>query len=201
MISYIKGTFTEIYDNTIIVECAGIGYQLLVPVSMLSMYKIGAEVRIYTYLNVREDAITLFGFSSRDELDVFRLLIGVSGVGPKAALAILGAMSANDFKVAVLSEDTKTISKAPGIGVKTAKKLILELKDKFSLDEVFDNSTASPGQVTGEISAGVEEAVLALESLGYSGTEALGAVKSVPGAYELSTEELLKAALKKLAFM
>ena len=128
MIGYIKGRLEEVMDGAIIVDNNGIGYEILVPASVIgSLPSKGNEVKIYTYMNVREDLLQLFGFMTRDDLEVFKMLITVSGIGPKGALGILGVMSADDIRFAVMSEDAKTISKAPGIGAKTARKLIIEL--------------------------------------------------------------------------
>ena len=160
----------------------------------------GQELKVYTYLHVREDALQLFGFRSRDELQVYRLLLGISGIGPKAAIGILSAMSVDTLRFAVLSDDAAAIAKAPGIGKKTAQKLILELKDKFSLEEAFEKKLAANQQSAAEQinEDAASEAVQALVALGYSGTEALQAVKKVEGAADMDTEAVLKAALKFL---
>ena len=127
MISFIRGKIAWITENTVVIDHQGIGYEVSVPASILMKQpRQGEEIFLYTYLQVREDGISLFGFESRDELKVFRMLIGVSGIGPKGAVGILSAVSVDNLRFAVLSEDEKTISKAPGIGTKTARKLILE---------------------------------------------------------------------------
>ena len=145
----------------------------------------------------------LYGFLRKDDLHVFQLLLSVNGIGPKAALGMLSALSANDIRFAVLAEDAKAIAKAPGIGPKTAQKLILELKDKFDLQETFDSTLSE--HTEGSVPAGTtrqvqEEAVQALVALGYPGGEALKAVRAADTGGDLNTEELLKAALKKMAF-
>ena len=195
MIGYIKGIVEEVTSDRLILENGGIGYEIFVPSSVLdSGLREGEELKIYTYLNVREDALQLFGFLTRDDLQVYRLLIGVNGIGPKAAIGVLSAMSADTLRFAVLADE------APGIGKKTAQKLILELKDKFSLEEAFEQKLAAT-QAKETVQAGEDassEAVQALVALGYSGTEALQAVKKVAGAADMDTEAVLKAALKYL---
>lgn len=201
MIGYIKGTIAEITPDRLVLENGGIGYEIFVPSSILdSGARQGQELKVYTYLHVREDALQLFGFRSRDELQVYRLLLGISGIGPKAAIGILSAMSVDTLRFAVLSDDAAAIAKAPGIGKKTAQKLILELKDKFSLEEAFEKKLAANQQNAAEQinEDAASEAVQALVALGYSGTEALQAVKKVEGAADMDTEAVLKAALKFL---
>ena len=201
MIGYIKGTIAEITPDRLVLENGGIGYEIFVPSSILdSGARQGQELKVYTYLHVREDALQLFGFRSRDELQVYRLLLGISGIGPKAAIGILSAMSVDTLRFAVLSDDAAAIAKAPGIGKKTAQKLILELKDKFSLEEAFEKKLAANQQSAAEQinEDAASEAVQALVALGYSGTEALQAVKKVEGAADMDTEAGLKAALKFL---
>src|SRR5690554_1437219 len=131
MIGYITGDLTVVSQDSIIIEQAGIGYELTVPSSAINnLPSIGSDVKIYTYLHVREDILALYGFLNHDDLKVFKLLITVSGIGPKAAIGILSALTPDDLRFAILSEDVKAITQAPGVGPKTAKKLILELKDK-----------------------------------------------------------------------
>ena len=201
MIGYIKGTVAELSADRLILENGGIGYEIFVPASVLDAgIRQGQELKVYTYLHVREDALQLFGFQSRDELQTYRLLLGVSGIGPKAAIGILSAMSVDTLRFAVLSDDAAAIAKAPGIGKKTAQKLILELKDKFSLEEAFEKKLAENQQDAAEPVSedAASEAVQALVALGYSGTEALQAVRKVEGAADMDTEAVLKAALKNL---
>ena len=172
MIGYIKGTVAELSADRLILENGGIGYEIFVPASVLDAgIRQGQELKVYTYLHVREDALQLFGFQSRDELQTYRLLLGVSGIGPKAAIGILSAMSVDTLRFAVLSDDAAAIAKAPGIGKKTAQKLILELKDKFSLEEAFEKKLAANQQDAAEPVSedAASEAVQALVALGYSG--------------------------------
>ena len=202
MIGYIRGKIAEKLEDRIILDNQGIGWEILVPAGMLgSGIRIGDELKLYTYLHVREDAMQLFGFFSRDDLDVFGLLLNVSGIGPKGAMGILSAMSSDDLRFAVLADDAARIARAPGIGKKTAQKLILELKDKFRLDEAFEkkleHSIEFPGQQTGTDSA-ENDAVQALEALGYSAAEALQAVRKVHADESMDSEAILKAALRQI---
>lgn len=201
MISYIKGKLTEVDDGIIVVENNGIGFNIHVPATVISSFSsIGDEVKVYTYLQIREDAHSLFGFLSRDDLNIFKMLINVNGIGPKGALAILSTISPDDLRFAILSDDAKLISTAPGIGSKTAQKLILELKDKIKLEETFESYSKSVNTVkTDDVLVAKNEAVEALVSLGYGSTEAMKAVRDVENADELDSEEILKRALKKLA--
>ena len=131
MIAYLKGEIVEILEDRVILEAGNIGYNLFMPMAGVdAILHVGDETKTYTYLNVREDAMQLYGFLTKDDLNVFKLLLGVNGIGPKAALGVLSGLSADELRFAVLADDVKTISKAPGIGKKTAQKLILELKDK-----------------------------------------------------------------------
>ena len=202
MIGYVKGILEEADDQCIIVDNHGIGYRIFVPGSVFSgAIPIGQEVKVYTYLNVKEDAMQLYGFATRDDLRVFKLLLGVNGIGPKAGLGILSALSADDLRVAVLADDAAAIAKAPGIGKKTAQKLILELKDKLDLEDAFEQKLANQAAADTTETAGdsqLQEAVQALVALGYPNTDALRAVKKVEGAETMDVETLLKAALKKM---
>lgn len=202
MYAYIKGTVAAIDGGSVVLDNHGIGYLIYVPGTVLDDLSVGDEVKIYTYFSVREDAMQLYGFLSQDDLDLFKLLITVSGIGPKGAVGILSAMSADDLRFAVLSDDAAAISKAPGIGKKTAQKVILELKDKLNLEEALEKqqnhiekATASKG--TG--SSAQSDAVMALEALGYSGTESMKAVRSAAEENpDAAVETLIKAALRFL---
>ncbi len=203
MIGYIKGIIEEIEEDSIILENGGIGYRIFVPASLLDRgARTGDEVKIYTYLHVKEDLMQLYGFFAKDDLEIFRLLLNVSGIGPKGAMGILSGLSADDLRFAVLADDAAAIAKAPGIGKKTAQKLILELKDKFKLDEAFEKKFAHVENAGAEAagkqgaSAAEADAVQALTALGYSGTEALQAVRKVRADADMTTEEILKEALK-----
>ena len=205
MYSYIKGELSEIVaENHIVVENGGIGYNIYIPGQVLSLLPgVGEEVKIYTYLCVREDAFILYGFLTRDDLNVFKLLIGVSGIGPKGALAILSVMSTDDLRFAVLSDDAKAIAKAPGVGNKTAQRLIIELKDKLSLEDAFEQRLSHIQEaVSGNGLKGIRnEAVEALVSLGYSSAEALKVLRDIEITEDSSVEDILKLALKQMAFL
>ena len=204
MISFLKGLIEEKSEKSIFLDVHGVGYEIYMPTGSASMLpSVGEEVKIHTYLQISENGIGLYGFLTRDELNVFKLLITVNGIGPKGAVGILSALTANELRLAVLSDDDKAISKAPGIGAKTAKKLILELKDKFhledALEEIAEPVKAVPGGAG--INDAYAEAVQALTALGYSNSDALKAVKLADNGELLTTEDLLKAALKQLAFL
>ena len=204
MIGYINGRLEEVMDGAIIVDNNGIGYEIFVPASVIgSLPSKGNEVKIYTYMNVREDSLQLFGFMTRDDLEVFKMLITVSGIGPKGALGILGVMSADDIRFAVMSEDAKTISKAPGIGAKTARKLIIELKDKLNFKDVIEGALDRGENAAANSSASadkqiISDAVEALTALGYSASDAMKAVRMVEMTDDMTVEKLLKLSLKNM---
>lgn len=198
MINFICGVVDSIEEDSLVIDRGGIGFQIFVPGSVMDRQpRIGDEIKVYTYLHVKEDIMQLYGFMSRDDLVVFRMLINVNGIGPKAALGILSGLSANELKFAVLSDDIAAITKAPGIGKKTAQKLILELRDKFSLDETFeqkysDSQGCNPPSMAPDVS---KDTIQALVSLGYSNSEAFQAVNKVRGQ-NMDAETMLRAALK-----
>lgn len=204
MINFVKGELDTVTENSIIVENNGIGFEILVPLSVVSnLPQTGNEVKIYTYTYVREDALQLYGFLTKDELAMFKLLITVNGIGPKGALGILSVMDADALRFAILADDAVSISKAPGVGKKTAGKLILELKDKMDFEEavgnVLDKGQAAAG--AGDASDGgvaANEAIQALVALGYTSTEAVKAVKKVSVTPGMTVEDILKAGLKNL---
>ena len=201
MIAFVKGILDSVSEDKIIVENQNIGFEILVPGSVVSeLPQVGNTVKIYTYTYVREDALQLYGFLTKDSMDMFKLLITVNGIGPKAALGILTAMDTDALRLAILSDDVKTLSKAPGIGKKTAQKLILELKDKMKLEDAFELKLAHEQERAavgaGEVSDGRQEAVEALVALGYSSADALRAVRKVTDVAPDDVEGLLKAALK-----
>lgn len=203
MYSYIKGILTDMEDGLVVVETGGIGYNIYTTGQTFDyLPSIGEEVKLYTYLNVREDAMMLYGFLTKDDLQVFKLLLGVSGIGPKGALAILSVMTTDDLRFAVLGEDVKAISKAPGVGTKTAQRLILELKDKFSLEDAFEQKLEhNKEKETDGAKNAKNEAVQALVALGYSSTEALKAINDITITADTDVEEVLKEALRNMAFM
>ena len=202
MVSYIKGKLAEVFEDTIVIENNGMVFNVRVPASLLdSIPSVGEMVKVYTYLYVREDAINLFGFLTRQDLDVFKLLLNVNGIGPKGALGILSTITPDDLRFAVLSDDVKAISKAPGIGTKTAQKLIIELKDKLKLEYFTDQGKIADGQAVSASSSAKNEAVEALVALGYANSEAIKTVNMVENVNEKDTETILKEALKKMAFL
>ena len=219
MISYIKGALGAVEDDVIVVETGGIGLAVHVPLSLLEeLPALGEEVTVYTYFQVREDAMTLYGFLHRQDREMFKQLIGVNGIGPKGALGILSIMRPDDLRIAIVSAlstiifsgDAKAISKAPGIGAKTAQRLILDLKDKVDLEEVMmasfgggkeDTSGAGTGASVAGMAAAAKEAVAALTALGYTNMEASKAVKKVEITENMSVEDILKASLKYLSFL
>ena len=199
MLEYIKGTIERIGANDFAIETGGVGFHIEAGTRVTDKLKLHETRTVYTHMNVREDDISLFGFLTQDDVEVFRMLIGVSGIGPKVALSILSELSTDDLRMAVLSEDHKAIAKANGVGTKTAQRVIMELKDKFKLDDVlgsFDSDEeGGAGSASGDV---VSDTALALASLGYSNTEALKAIKKVKDADKMTSEQLLKEALKKL---
>lgn len=201
MYSYIKGKLEETYTDHVVIENNGIGYEIFMPDRCIpELGSRGEEVKVYTYLHVREDAMLLFGFATREEQELFRQLIGVSGIGPRGGLAILSVLSADDLRFAVLAEDDKKIAKAPGIGKKTAQRLIIELKDKIDISEDILDGAVDPGPLQAALPAR-DEAIQALEALGYSRSDAYTVVSRIPVSEESDTEEILKQALKQLAFL
>lgn len=193
MISYIKGILEDMSPGMVVVDNHGIGYQMMVPMRGESFPKIGQEIKIYTHMHVREDDVSLFGFLSKEEKEAFELLIGVNGIGPKVGLSVLSTLSVYELKMAVISEDVKTISKTPGLGPKGAKKLILELKDKLSFEELEEDGVgAEIFDTSADSSDSVMITIEGLVSLGYSKSEAAIAVNKVEDAKDLTPEELLK---------
>ena len=203
MYSYFKGELVEKTEDSIVIETGQIGYLIYVPGQVLDyLPSIGETVKIYTYLHVREDALILFGFLTKDDLKVFKLLLGVSGIGPKGALSILSVMSTDDLRFAVLGDDAKTIAKAPGVGAKTAARLILELKDKLSLQDAFEQSMDKNQMYEpSESNIVKKEAIQALVALGYTSMEATKVLSNIEIQNDTTVEDLLKLALKQMAFM
>lgn len=204
MIAFVRGEIENISEDNVVIDTGGIGYNVKISAGTADRLPgLGREVKLYTYTCVREDAFWLYGFLTRDELEIFKKLITVNGIGPKGGLAILSVMTADDLRFAIMSGDARAIAKAPGIGAKTAGRVILELKDKISLEDTLiqkemDSYTGASSE--GNNSAG-NEAVEALVALGYSASDALRAVKQVysePSAEELDAETILKQALKHI---
>ena len=204
MYAYIKGILAEITEDAIIVENQGIGYEIAVPGQVFDyLPSVGEEVKIYTYHYVREDAILLYGFLTKEDVRIFKMLIGVSGIGPKGALSILSVLSTDDLRFAILGDDAKAIAKAPGVDAKTDQRVIIELKDKLSLEDAFEQKLANQAQKA-ELNPAVgvkNEAILALTSLGYSQSEALKVLQGIEISPDDQVEDVLKMALKQMAFL
>ena len=199
MISYIKGTLERRGENDIIVETGGIGYRIFVsPATLAKLPQTGETVQIFTYFSVKEDGMSLYGFAAREEQEMFEKLLLVSGVGPKGALGFLSVLKPSEIVMAILSDDVKTLSKAPGIGRKTAQRVILDLKDKFKTEDAVSSFEGAAG-IAESIGGGDAkfEAIDAMTALGYSRSEAAQAVNAV-AAEGMTTEDILKAALKRM---
>jgi len=197
MYAYIKGEIVDITEDNLVLECNNIGYNIRIPLSVAQRLPgNGATVKIYTYTSVREDAFNLFGFLSKDDLEIYKRLIAVNGIGPKGALSILSAMSAEDLRFAILSGDVKAISKAQGIGAKSAERIILELRDKVQLmgSAALEPDVMAVGVPTQN--SAKNEAVEALTSLGYTPSDALKAVRQITVTEDMDAGTILKQALK-----
>lgn len=202
MYAYIKGELAEKNIDHIVVEADGIGYLIYVPAQSIDyLPDEGDQIKVYTYLYIREDAMVLYGFLTKDDLEIFKMLITVSGIGPKGGLGILSTLSADDLRFAILSGDSKTISKAPGIGAKTAQRVIIDLKDKMSLEEAFEKKLDNNADgVQKTLNSSIKnDAVLALSALGYSSAESLKAVSKVDITDDMDVEDVLKLALKNMS--
>ena len=201
MIAYVKGIIEDITEDNVIVDMNGFGINVRISADTASRLPgIGEEAKLYTYTCVREDAFLLYGFLSRNDLEIFKKCITVSGIGPKGALSILSVMDADTLRFAIISGDTKAISKAPGIGARTAERLILELKDKVKIDDAMIDREISLTSASNTISDSAQktEAVEALVSLGYGRTESIKAVNAIEGIENMDSGAVLKAALKKM---
>ncbi len=203
MIAYIKGEFADVTEDGIVVDKDGMGYEVRVPYSVMqNLPSLGSMIKVYTYMYVREDAMNLYGFLTKDDLNIFKLLITVNGIGPKGALGILSNISPDDLRFAVLAGDTKAIAKAPGIGAKTAAKLILELKDKLKLEDAFEEklSHTEESNMNRDALSGIRnDAIQALVALGYNNTDALKSVRQVEITDDMNVEDVLKLSLKKIS--
>ena len=203
MIAYVNGIVEDITEDNVVLDVGGVGINVRISADTASKLPgVGEPAKLYTYTNVTEDAFLLYGFLSRNDLAMFKQCIAVNGIGPKGALAILSVMDADDLRFAIMSEDTKAISKAPGIGARTAQRLVLELKDKISIDDtLISKEIAATAAGRTNISADSiqkKEAVEALVSLGYGQTESLKAVNAIEGIESMDSGAVLKAALKKM---
>lgn len=198
MIGSLKGTVAQLEAEYCIVDTAGgVGYRVFMPSAHLAQLVLGKEVRIHVHTAVREDAILLYGFLSREYYDLFEILLTVSGVGPKMALGILSAIKPDAFYTAVSNKDVKMLVKLPGVGKKTAERMLLELKDKVSGSSESDDVVQEIAEAGG--SGAVAEAIEALVSLGYSNSEIIPVLKEIPDCANLSGEAILRQALKLFA--
>ncbi|MBO4902503.1 MAG: Holliday junction branch migration protein RuvA [Lachnospiraceae bacterium] len=199
MIAFLKGEVAAIQEGSIVLAVGGVGYNINMPQTSIDMIRgLSQECKVYTYLSVREDAMQLYGFLTKDDLDLFKQLIQVNGVGPKVALSVLSAIKADDLRFAILSGDAKTISKCPGVGTKTAQRIILDLKDKINLQEAFEQKLSHAAGNDDYITGVRQEAMEALCALGYSATDAMRACRSVDVSDTDDVETVLKEALKHL---
>ncbi len=198
MFYYLDGTLTEREPGLAVVDCGGVGYSLTVSLTTSDTLsaKVGARVKLYTYLQVREDGVELFGFRDKDELDCFKLLIGVSGVGPKAAMAVLSVFTPDRFRLAVCTEDTKALAKAPNVGAKTAARIVLELKDKIAGMTLRAPQTGAAASVSPATGGKLGDAIEALMTLGYDRASAMSALSGLD-AEKLSLNDLISQALRK----
>ena len=200
MISFIKGILDTVNANSVIIDCNGIGYEAFIGLNTISkLPPVGNALKIHTYMQTRDDGISLYGFISKEELNMFHMLISVSGVGPKSALNVLSVASPQELMLAIIAGDVKVMSSFPGIGPKTAGRLILELKDKIKTESATSYDFASGQAIhSGETGGARNEAITALCALGYSRSEAVGSVASI---YEdgTDTQQIIKLALKSLS--
>lgn len=200
MIYSLNGTLIYTDVNTAVVECGGVGFKCFSTLTTLrKLPQVGSKVFLYTHMNVREDAMDLYGFADTEELRCFKLLISVSGVGPKAALAILSELTPEKLAFCVSAGDSKSITRAQGVGPKTAQRVVLELKDKLKVDVPESSDNSDFGTVSSTAAGNVGEAISALVMLGYSQTEASNAVSKLP--QDLSVEEMIKRSLRQLSAM
>ena len=198
MYYYVNGTVAELEGGLAVIDCGGVGYACATTNYTLSQLKKGAQAKLYTYLNVREDAMELFGFADQSELRSFKLLIGVSGVGPRAALSILSAVTPQQLALAVVTEDEKALTAANGIGKKTAQRVILELKDKLAGEEAFASGAKGGASVAAAVPHSKKsEAQAALAVLGYGSAEINAALKDID-VDALTLEDIIRQALKRM---
>ncbi len=204
MISFVRGILRDIGENFIVLESGGIGYMIYVPATVLpALPAMGEEALIYTHFSVKEDGQSLYGFLQKGDREMFRRLLGVNGVGPKGALGILSVLKPDDLRVAIISGDAKAISRAPGIGAKTAQRVILDLKDKVEMPDFagggLDTGALFEGDAAQASGGAFGEALNALTALGYTRSEALSALRRVRNSgmgEDAGTEAILKQALR-----
>lgn len=202
MIAYVKGTLEEYGEDSAVLDVNGIGYRIRIPSRVLEVLPpLGTTIKLHTYYYVREDTQSLFGFQDKEDLAMFKLLLNVSGVGPKGALGILSFLSASALKLAVIAKDSKMISKAPGIGAKTAQRILIDLKDKVTVEDAFsaqEENITNAGNTAAPVNSARNDAIEALTALGYGPSESYKAVNMVEITEDMDSEQILKAALKNL---
>lgn len=206
MFAYIRGTLSDIDENTVILENNGIGYGLSSSMNTIrQLPAIGSEVKLNTKLIPKEDSLTLYGFYDEEELKMFELLLSVSGIGPKGALAILSSMTVSDIQFAVAGGDAKAFAAAPGVGKKTAERVIIDLKDKVDIIGAFEakitTDLSGGGKKVGPVTTVKEEVLEALVSLGYSASNAARALDKMTITESTTTEQLLSDTLKQMSFL
>lgn len=200
MLYHVEGTVTDIEANLVVVDCHGVGFALNASLNTIAAVRVGEQSKLYLYESVREDAFDLFGFASKEEKRCFEMLIAISGVGPKAAISILSANTPTSLALAVLNDDIKALSNAPGIGKKIAQRIILELKDKISKEAGgldLGAAVSAPAAAPAADNPARQDAIAALAVLGYSMPEINRAIQSIP-IDGLSTEQIVKAVLRQM---
>ncbi|MCT4612015.1 MAG: Holliday junction branch migration protein RuvA [Clostridia bacterium] len=197
MISFVRGIIEETNIDYVVLDVSGIGYKIFVPSNTVySLPPIGMEIKFNTYMNVKEDSMNLYGFINKRDMEIFEKLISVSGIGPKSAMSILSATDVDSLVYGIINEDITSLSKLPGIGKKTAQRVILELKDKFAKANIECVKDLS---MINEADNNVNEAICALTSLGYMKAEVTKAIATIDNVSELDAEEIIKVTLKNLA--
>ncbi|MBR4780441.1 MAG: Holliday junction branch migration protein RuvA [Lachnospiraceae bacterium] len=205
MISYLKGKYIDRTDDgSLIINVNGIGFEVFVPAELLgrASFNTDADLELYTYMQVKEDGMSLFGFATLDELSILKKIISVSGIGPKGGISILSTLNREQFIMAVLDENSDLIAKAPGIGKKTAAKLVLELKDKFKLQDALTGSVSISDVADTPASKAdeglISDAIAALVSLGYTSAESTKAVRAVQITEDMTVDRLLSLSLRNI---
>lgn len=197
MLYSVRGKLIHTTSSTAVVECSGVGYNCQTTINTLKTLKINTEVRLFTYLNVRDDAVELFGFATKTELDTFKTLISVSGVGPKAGLSVLSELTPEQVAMAIASDDIKTITRAQGIGKKTAQRIILELKDKLAKSFQSDSLvSASTGNILNASTGNIPKAIEALGVLGYEPSDVSSILAQLDSS--MPVEQLISETLKQM---
>lgn len=195
MIAYLKGIIDIKRQDYVVIDVHGVGYKIFMPEGAIQNLEVDSEVKIYTFMRVREDDVSLYGFLNAEELAMFELLISVGGIGAKSAVGILSNIAPSKFALAVITDDVTTLKKLPGIGAKTAQRIILELKDKIKTQEATEQENEIKQKT--EVSDSAKDAIEALQVLGYTRREVEEAISKI-GESNLTTEEIIKQGLKYL---